>query len=255
MKTQRTINAPAHHVLDAIADYGRTNFPKVDITRHDNAVTFFRKVMWQKQTATFTIEDDTLTIEAEAMDAQKWAYRTLGSIDNLLDDAGWANAAHTHGIKSTKNILVRNRVLEELSPGERISIAVMGMAMKKNSTIVVTDRRVLLVEDSALGTVTGSRTVGLEKISAVNVESGVMYGEVEIVTSNESIKVEKILGNEAEALARVLREKLDAPKATSTTSAAPAGYIDQLAQLAELRAQGVLTDEEFAAAKSKVLGL
>lgn len=255
MKTQRTIKTPAHQVLDAIEEYGRTSFPKVDITRHDDAVTFFRKVMWQKQTATFTIEEDTLTVEAEAMDAQKWAYRTLGSIDDLLDDAGWANAAHTHGIKSTKNVLVRNRVLEELSPGEQISIAVMGLTMKKNATIVVTDRRVMLVEDSALGTVTRSRTVGLEKISAVNVESGVMYGEVEIVTSNESIKVEKILGNEAEALARVLREKLDAPKAASTAPVASTGYVDQLAQLAELHAQGVLTDEEFAAAKAKALGL
>ena len=36
--------------------------------------------------------------------------------------------------------------------------------------------------------------------------------------------------------------------------AAPASEMDQLQQLAELHASGALTDEEFAAAKAKILG-
>jgi hypothetical protein len=37
-------------------------------------------------------------------------------------------------------------------------------------------------------------------------------------------------------------------------AAAPASDMDQLKQLAELHTSGALTDEEFAAAKAKILG-
>jgi hypothetical protein len=45
------------------------------------------------------------------------------------------------------------------------------------------------------------------------------------------------------------------PAAAPAPAAAPSPMIDQLNQLAALHQQGVLSDEEFAAAKAKVLGL
>jgi hypothetical protein len=46
------------------------------------------------------------------------------------------------------------------------------------------------------------------------------------------------------------------PPPQAAPAAAPAGdsVIDQLKELGELKAQGVLTDEEFAAQKAKLLG-
>jgi len=52
-------------------------------------------------------------------------------------------------------------------------------------------------------------------------------------------------------------EQQQAPPPAPAPAAAPAAsspMIDQLNQLAELHKQGVLTDEEFAAAKAKVFG-
>jgi hypothetical protein len=47
-----------------------------------------------------------------------------------------------------------------------------------------------------------------------------------------------------------------APLAAPAPAAAPAGesVIDQLKQLGELKSQGILTEEEFAAQKAKLLG-
>jgi len=48
-----------------------------------------------------------------------------------------------------------------------------------------------------------------------------------------------------------------APEAAPAPAAAPAGessLIDQLKQLGELKSQGILTEEEFAAQKAKLLG-
>jgi ribonuclease D len=47
-----------------------------------------------------------------------------------------------------------------------------------------------------------------------------------------------------------------APMAAPAPAAAPAGesVIDQLKQLGELKSQGILTEEEFAAQKAKLLG-
>ena len=48
---------------------------------------------------------------------------------------------------------------------------------------------------------------------------------------------------------------VEAPPAAAPEAAAPAGIdMEQLKQLGELHTAGVLTDEEFAAAKAKLLG-
>lgn len=52
-------------------------------------------------------------------------------------------------------------------------------------------------------------------------------------------------------------EQQAAPQAPAAPAAAPAGEsstIDQLKQLGELKSQGILTEEEFAAQKAKLLG-
>ena len=46
-----------------------------------------------------------------------------------------------------------------------------------------------------------------------------------------------------------------APPGQPATNPAPATISDQLSQLKELHDQGMLTDEEFSAAKAKVLGI
>jgi hypothetical protein len=52
------------------------------------------------------------------------------------------------------------------------------------------------------------------------------------------------------------QEEQQAPQQQAPAPAAPAGdsVIDQLKELGELKSQGILTEEEFAAQKAKLLG-
>lgn len=50
------------------------------------------------------------------------------------------------------------------------------------------------------------------------------------------------------------QQQVAAP-APPAQAAAPVDPVHQLKELADLKAQGVLTDEEFAAAKAKILGI
>lgn len=61
---------------------------------------------------------------------------------------------------------------------------------------------------------------------------------------------------EAAVAAQVAAQQAQAPAAAPAAAPAPGGdTIAQLQQLADLKAQGVLSDEEFAAAKAKLLGI
>jgi hypothetical protein len=50
------------------------------------------------------------------------------------------------------------------------------------------------------------------------------------------------------------RQQATAPPAAAGPPAAPADPIQQLKDLAELKGQGILTEEEFAAQKARILG-
>ena len=50
------------------------------------------------------------------------------------------------------------------------------------------------------------------------------------------------------------RQMAQPPQAAAAPAAGEDSVIDQLKELGELKAQGVLTDEEFAAQKTKLLG-
>lgn len=205
MKLQRTITAPAETVLQAIQDHAGKKFPKVETTLRGNTVTFTRKVLWQKQQATFTIDGDKLTAEGETVDAQKWINHTLGAIDNLLYDHGWSEAAEKHDTKTTRgNLLYRNRVMQELKEGETIRIAVAGVFNKGRVILTVTDQRVILTSDTLAGIKTHTQTIPLDKISSVNSGSGAITGYVEVITSNETLRIEGVIRQEAEAVAKVL---------------------------------------------------
>ena len=59
---------------------------------------------------------------------------------------------------------------------------------------------------------------------------------------------------EQEEQAAVEAQAAPAPAAPAPASAGQASTIDQLKELGELKAQGILTEEEFAAQKAKLLG-
>lgn len=80
-------------------------------------------------------------------------------------------------------------------------------------------------------------------------------GSIRISTSNDEIELEKVATNEAKAVVSAARRAIKQLSEPSTTETANGVAVDDLTKLAELHVAGVLTDEEFASAKAKALGL
>lgn len=70
-------------------------------------------------------------------------------------------------------------------------------------------------------------------------------------------QAERFAGRDAQIVAQrdaAYEEQVAPPPAPAPEAAPPADPIQQLKDLAELKAQGILTEEEFAAQKAKILG-
>ena len=252
----RGLTAPDHDVLTAIAQFIESKFPKTELDTQVGRVTARRKVLWQKQEATFQVDDGMLTAAGNCQDSDKIVHKTLESISSMVDDHGWDEAARTHGTKSVaKGHRFKDQVLDALEPAERIVVATDGFRDGKQAILTVTERRILVISREFIGWDGASQTIDLDKISSISEKTGFALGSIRISTSNDEIELEKVATNEAKAVVSAARRAIKQLSEPSTTETASGVAVDDLTKLAELHAAGVLTDEEFASAKAKALGL
>lgn len=255
----RRLTAPGEQALAEVESAARSKVKKATVTRSGDTVTIETKVLWQTQITTITARGGVLEATGNNDEAAARARLLLQAVDHLLDDQGWAKAVDELGTTSVDNKNVRDQVLAVLDADERIVAATQGLGMKKTCILASTQKRIILLERDTIGFGSGSRTISMDKVSAVSANKGMVFGAIEITTSNETIKVEKVAGTEADAFVAAVRHQLDNPApsvAPEAPAAAPAGgAAAELTKLAELHAAGVLTDEEFAAAKARALGL
>jgi hypothetical protein len=134
-----------------------------------------------------------------------------------------------------------------------------GLTTKK---LILTTRRII----HAKGTfIKDQESVALTDISDINFHKGIIFpGEITIETSGgHSItglpfaKKSKDLRNQLMALVDWAKNRANQPVVV-TAPAAPVAQpdrFDQLAKIGELRAAGILTEEEFAAQKAALLGV
>lgn len=255
IQISRHLIASDQDVLSAIAQFVQTKFPKYELDYQTNQVSARRKVLWQKQETTFQATGGHLTVTGNCMETGTIVYKTLEAIDEMIDDHGWAESARTHGIESVaKGHPLKNQVLDTLEPAERIVVAASGSYDGKLTLLTVTDKRFLVISGEILGADKESQTISLDKVSSISEKTGLHLGSIRISTSNDEIEIEKVATAEAKAVVSAARRTLEQNSAQSPAPAAEDG-LDKLQKLADLHAAGVLTDEEFAAAKAKALGL
>src|SRR5262249_10518578 len=102
-----------------------------------------------------------------------------------------------------------------------------------------------------------------DRITTVNSSRGPFFGKIIIHTGGAARVIDQVAKAEAEAVAAVIRERVEAvtrerhyPAATSSpapNSSAPLNLAAELRELAQLRDQGILTPEEFDAQKARLL--
>ena len=254
----RQTAAPDGDVILAIADFARENFRKVDVdVEHPHSVAVRKKVLWQNQEALFEAQNGVLTATGNCQDSDRVVMRVLENIANLLEDHGW-NEATAHVKSLQKKPHIRNQVLAELVEGERVLAATTGFKDKKPTTIAATQRRIIIFYADLFGTDSSTQTIGLDKVAGVSETSSLGLGGLRISTSNDEITVEKVSRDELKDFVSTVRRAISQPQQAPEPTAShqsQSGGAAELAKLAELHAAGVLTDDEFAAAKARALGL
>ena len=187
---------------------------------------------------------DVVSVPEEKLDAIDRALKSLSVFD--------ANALSKGEIKELPNVLWE----------DELPVAVItGFYHGGNAILVTTDRRLIFIDKGLIGLTV--EDIYFEDISSIESHQGIVSGSLTIYArgNKESIThVEKdsvrpfsdLLRNE---LAKAKQMKVDMLTQTQQAAQTPtrADNIDALFKLAELHKMGVLTDEEFADQKAKLL--
>ncbi len=151
---------------------------------------------------------------------------------------------------------------------ERIDVRLQPSA--QGEAIVVTDKRVMIIK---AGTITGAGLFGASvksfsynQITSVDLRIGILGGHMQLTVAgsierqdrgfSDMFRAENAITFTAnykermKAVAEIIRSKINQPTADLSDKG---DLVRQLRELAELRSQGILNDEEFEAAKKKLL--
>lgn len=143
------------------------------------------------------------------------------------------------------------------------------------AAIVVTDKRVLLIKAGAVtgkGLFAGSaKSFYFPDISSVDLRVGLTGGHLQIsaagtaehrdtkfmamIEAENSITFTVQYKDAMKQVASIIRERMTKAKAQSEVAASSYSLAGELAQLAQLLASGALTQDQFEAAKQRLLGL
>ncbi|MCF1711158.1 PH domain-containing protein [Tabrizicola sp. J26] len=133
--------------------------------------------------------------------------------------------------------------------------------------VALTSERFLFVDCALLSNSVDTQTVRLNRVQAVSASQGWVLGKIMVDIGSRTITVDNCQKAHAKIVAelanRLLRERDHDPVVTSlndpakrtdlTSSPTAQTGLDALERLAALRTSGALTDEEFSAAKARIL--
>jgi hypothetical protein len=140
------------------------------------------------------------------------------------------------------------------SSREREQVLVMGAGTyeQKQGIVALTDQRLLFVFHGMLGHAV--EDFPLDRLENVQTKVGMTSGDLTVSSAGKSTVIKSIYKSDLKRLADALRQRIAV--GSQPVQAAPADSLDvadQLAKFAALRDQGVLTEEEFATQKEKLL--
>ena len=151
------------------------------------------------------------------------------------------------------------KLVEHLWEGETVERMVGGTYGKGNGLLVLTDRRVLFIIHGVMSQQT--EDFPIERISSIQWSSGMLLGTITIYAAGNKAEIKNVDKNAGKTLAETVRDRITSRGPAPTTASAPApptvgqgDVFEQLRRLGELRDAGIVTDEEFAAKKTELLG-
>ena len=150
-------------------------------------------------------------------------------------------------IKELPNILWEDEKVEKL---------VQGYYAGATGILVATNKRLVFVDK---GLIYGLKVEDFpyDKISSIQYKTGMLLGELTIYASGNRADIKNVEKKLVRNFAEFVRAKTTENKEKNTVkSEEPVPDIaDQIKKLADLKEQGILTEEEFSAKKKKILGI
>ena len=127
--------------------------------------------------------------------------------------------------------------------------------------VALTSTRFLFMDHALLTSSVNTQSVRHENVQAVSASQGWVFGKITIDLGSRTIVIDncnkdtvKAMANLANKWFSVLKRAEEQTRNTSTvTAVAQSSPLDELKKLGELKQAGLLTDEEFNAAKAKIL--
>lgn len=143
---------------------------------------------------------------------------------------------------------------KQLHSEEMPLIVVQGHFDDKPGVLTATDERVIFAGKLFFNTIV--KDFPYSKLSSVSLDSGIMNATVKFEFSGGKLEVEKIQKSVAREFVDIVQQKIngkDASVAPVTPAAAEVDVFDKLRKLGELKAAGILTEDEFQEQKKKLL--
>jgi hypothetical protein len=201
--------------------------------------------------------------------AFKLKNHSLNDIQNLLQDKSIIDEQKNSRLEEIKkqiqelklngvsNYLSRREINELpaiLAPTEYVDNLAQGIYNSGQGILVSTNRRLLFVDK---GMLYGLKVEDfpLDKITSIQYETGLLFGEIKIHTSGNIAKIDHVEKASARSFAEFVRNKLSQPKETVVVSkvVSEQTVLDQLERLAKFKESGILSEEEFQEQKKKLL--
>jgi hypothetical protein len=138
-----------------------------------------------------------------------------------------------------------------------VEVQRMGQKSGRFGVLAVTPRRVVMRVKKMGGF--DLMEFYYDALSSVDHNRGLMFGSIDIAAHGDRTKVERVPKEDVERIAALIREQVTAHRsgapAAPTAAAPPTSAANQVRELARLRDEGLMTDDEFGAKRRELLGL
>jgi len=150
---------------------------------------------------------------------------------------------------------------EVLWEGETVQILATGIYGKGNGLLAMTNQRLVFYFHGVMSQKV--EDFPYTKISSVQWSGGMLMGTLTVFTSGNKAEIKQVPKDQGKALADALRQRISegpAPAAPSAGPAVPApaaapaqDIASRLATLDQLRAQGLVSEDEYAQRRTQIL--
>lgn len=146
-----------------------------------------------------------------------------------------------------KEIKELAKVLQE---GEKLLYAMPGVSLKESWLIACTDKRILLLNKELFSL--KQKEIPLNRITSIEQSSGMVFGKIVISDGPSKIGIENLAKLNIPILVETINNAVSDFN-NSGTQTSSTDMAKQLQDLASLRDQEILTEEEFKQQKTKLL--